>query len=285
MHGAIDDVEVLLAKNYVLIYHGFLDGHHVVVVHLATDNLNQVGVGLKLHVFKFHLVHLVNDPLVVGSQHLGTIAPVCLIAIVLFGIVGGSHVDTSHSTELTDGKGDFGRRTKALKEVSLDTIGREDSSNTLGKHTTIVAAVMTNDNALATFGEGLVDIIGETLSSHTDDIFIHAVGTWSHNAAESASSKFEAAIEGVNQFRGVFSREHGLDCILSFLVEQGIGGPFLSHEFALFAYVLSVHNSIGFFEGYISTCKCTTFFAETTKSGEALSIIICISYCFFTTKA
>ena len=87
MHGTINDVEVLLAKDNVLVYHSFLNCHHVVVVHFATDNLNQVGIGFELYVFELHLVHLVNDTLVVWCQHLSAIAPVCLVAIVFLGVV------------------------------------------------------------------------------------------------------------------------------------------------------------------------------------------------------
>ena len=200
MHSAIDDVEVLLAQDDVLVYHGFLDGSHVVEVHLAADNLDEVGVAFELHILDANLVHLVDNARVVRSKHLSTVFPIGLVAVVFLGVVAGSDVHAGLCAKLTDGEADFRRRTKALEEINLDAVGREDVGNGLGKEATIVAAVVTDNNAEALLTrESLVDVVGKALRSHADDVLVHTVGACAHDAAQSTCTELEVLIEGINE--------------------------------------------------------------------------------------
>ena len=77
------------------------------------------------------------------SQHLRTIVPVCLVAVILAGVVRSGDVHTSLTLQVTDGERNLRCRTQALEEINLDAVSREDVGNTLSKHTTIVTAVVT----------------------------------------------------------------------------------------------------------------------------------------------
>ena len=135
MHGRIDDVEILLTEDNVLVYHSRANSCHIVVVHLATDNLYLVPVGLKLNLVDSYLVHFLDDACVVRSKHLCTVAPVGLVAVVLLRVVRSSNVDTSLGAKLTDSERNFWCWAQTLEEVRLDAVGREDGSNSLGKET------------------------------------------------------------------------------------------------------------------------------------------------------
>ena len=104
VHRRVNDVEVFLAQDHILIYHRLLHCLQVIPVHLTTDDVDEFLVTLKLHVLDLHLVHLVDDTLVVRSQHLCTIVPVGLVAVVLTRVVRSGNVDTCLCAKLTDGE-------------------------------------------------------------------------------------------------------------------------------------------------------------------------------------
>ena len=98
----INNAEVLLAVNHVLVNQCLMHSVQVVNVHLTADNLDEVIVGRELHLVNCHLVHLVNDASVMGSQHLCTIVPISLVAVILAWVVAGCDIHTCLSTQLTD---------------------------------------------------------------------------------------------------------------------------------------------------------------------------------------
>ena len=81
-----------------------------------------------------------------GSNHLGTVIPVGLVAVVNLGIVRGRDVHTALATQATDGIAHLGGGAGTLKQIHLDAVGAEDVGNGLGKQATVVAHVMTHNH-------------------------------------------------------------------------------------------------------------------------------------------
>ena len=175
-----------------------MNGCHVVVIHLTTDDLNLIPVSLELHLVDSNLVHLLDDTGIVWSQNLSTITPVSLVTVVLLRVVRSSNVDTSLGTELADSEGNLWCWAEALEEISLDTISREDGSNSLSEETRVVTAVMAYNNrkVLLTW-ESLENVVSKALCSHTNDIFVHSVGTCAHNTAQTTSTELQVLIESI----------------------------------------------------------------------------------------
>ena len=220
---------------------------HIVVIHLTTDDLNLIPVSLKLHLVDSNLVHLLDDTGIVWSQHLSAIAPVSLVAIVLLRVVRSSNVDTSLGTELADSEGNLWCWAEALEEISLDTISREDGSNSLCEETRVVTAVMTYNNrkVLLTW-ESLEDVVSKALCSHTNDIFVHSVGTCAHNTAQTTSTELQVLIESIYECRLILSLEHCLYFVTSFFVKSRCE-PLLCSFFTLLdQFCVISHNLILF---------------------------------------
>ena len=137
--------------------------------------------------------------------------------------------------EMTDSKRNFGRWTETLEEIHLDAVGREDVGNGLSKFTSVVAAVMTDNNAevLATW-ECLEDVVGKALSGRTDNVAVHAVRTRSHDTTQTTCTKLKCLIETVDELRLVFCFQHSLHFGLSFGIEHRISGPNLCHFHTFF---------------------------------------------------
>ena len=239
----INDAEVFLTVNHLLVHQCLMHSVQIVDVHLTADNLDEVIVGRELHLVNRHLVHLVDDARVVWSQHLSTIVPVCLVAVVLAWVVAGGDVHTCLSTQLTDGERNFRRGAQALEEISLDAVGREDISHRLSKQTRIIAAVMTHHHTKILLArECLKDVVGKALSGHTHDVLVHAVGTCTHDAAQTARTKFQILIERIDESRLVFCIEHSLHFCLSLGIESR-REPLLCLSRTLFNQFV-VHNFI-----------------------------------------
>ena len=200
MHCAVNNVQVLLADDNVLVNHCLLHSSHIVVIHLTTYNLYEVPVGFELHIINLYLVNLVDNTLVVWSKYLCTVCPVSLVAVVLLGVVRSGNVNTGNCTQLTNGKTYLWGGAEALEQVSLDAVGAEDGCNALGKHATVVAAIVTNNNTLSTFWESLVYVVGKALCGHTYNILVHAVGAYSHDTAQTTGTELQALVEGINQW-------------------------------------------------------------------------------------
>ena len=263
MHGTIDDVEVFLAQDNVLVNHGFLDGSHVVEVHLTADNLDKVGVALELHIFDFNLVHLVDDARIVRREHLSAIFPISLVAVVFLRVVAGRHVHACLCAKLTDGKADLGRGTKALEEIDLDSVGREDVGNGLSEETAIVAAVVTDyDRQSLLSGESLVNVICKALSGHADDVFVHAIGSSAHNAAQTARSELQTLIKSIYEGCFILILHHFADFRFGFCIIIRRIEPCLGLCFAIFNQ-LYVHNLM-----YLKLKLCCKFTKKQAKDKE-----------------
>ncbi len=237
----INDAEVLLAVNHLLVHQCLMHSVQIVDVHLTTNNLDEVVIRRELHLVNRHLVHLVNNARVVWSQHLCTIVPISLVAVVLTRVVAGGDVHTSLSTQLTDGEGNFRRGTQALEKISLNAVGREDVSHRFGKQSRVVAAVMTHHHAQVFLaGECLQNVVGKTLCGHTHDVLVHAVRTSTHDATQTTCTKFQILIKRIDQGCLVLCIEHCLHFSLRFGIESW-REPFLSLSRTLLNQFV-VHN-------------------------------------------
>ena len=74
------------------------------LIHFLADNLNQVLVAVELDVGHRHLVHLFDNGSIVRSEHLRTVIPISLVAVVFSGVVAGCNVDTALAAEVANGK-------------------------------------------------------------------------------------------------------------------------------------------------------------------------------------
>ena len=259
VHGAVDNVEVFLAHDNFLVNHGFLNGSHIVVIHFSADDFNQFVVGLELYVLNLNLVHLVNDTLVMGSQYLCTVCPVSLVTVVFLGVVACCYVHTGNGTELADGKADFGSGAKAFKEIYLDAVGAENGRYGFCKEAAVVAAVVTHNHTALLSGESLQNVVGEALCGHAHNVFVHSVGSSTHNAAKTAGSELKVLIERVNQIRLVLLVKQGLYLCFSLCIKYRTVNPLLClcytgicqfnvHRFIMIKYYLMFFSAkISFF--------------------------------------
>jgi len=74
------------------------------LIHFLANNLNQVLVAVELDVVHSHLVHLFDNGSIVRSEHLRTVIPISLVAVVFSGVVAGCNVDTALAAEVANGK-------------------------------------------------------------------------------------------------------------------------------------------------------------------------------------
>ena len=73
-------------------------------VNLLAYDLDKFGVAFKLDVLNLHLINFGNDARVVWSQHLSTIVPISLVAVVLLGVVACGKNNTTLATKVTNCK-------------------------------------------------------------------------------------------------------------------------------------------------------------------------------------
>ena len=233
VHRGVNDIEVFLTQDGVLVDHNALNRHHVVVVHLTTDDLDEILVSLPFHVREGYFIHLFDDTLVMRLEHLRTILPVSLVSVVLFRVVGRGDVHTTLAFEMTDSERALRCRAEGLEEVHLDAVRGEDVRYGLGEETTVVTAVVTNHNRYAavlyilesTLFLHFEQVVRVTLGSHGYDVFIHTVGTRAHNTAKSASTEFEGTIESIDEF-GLILRFHHRFHLCAGLSVKRFAGPY-----------------------------------------------------------
>ena len=87
----------------------------------------------------FYLVYIVNYIGVVRRYNLGSVAPVCLVAVVLFRIVRCSYVYPALAAKFPYGKRKFGGWTEIVKQIYLYAVCRKNVSNYFCKFTAVVA--------------------------------------------------------------------------------------------------------------------------------------------------
>ena len=104
MKRSIHNAEVFLATDDFGVDGNGMNHVQINLIHFLADNLNQVLVAVELDVVHSHLIHLVYDGCIVRSEHLRTVIPISLVAVVFSGVVAGCNVDTALATEVANGK-------------------------------------------------------------------------------------------------------------------------------------------------------------------------------------
>ena len=157
-------------------------------------------ITLKFHVGHLHFIHLVDNSLIVWSQHLCAVFPISFVAVVLFGIVASRNVHTTLASKVPDGKRTLWRWAHIVEQIHLNAIGREYVCNRFGKQAAVVSAVVANGNLyLRQVGKVLFQVIGQSLCSHAHGVDVHSVAACAHDTAQTARSKLQILVEGVDK--------------------------------------------------------------------------------------
>ena len=169
------------------------------LIKVLPDVLDELGACLEADILDLgHLVHLDDRIAVVRGDHLGTIAPVSLIAVVLLGVVRGGDHHPTLAAQLADSEGDLWRRTEALEEIDLDAIGGEDLCRDAGEDIAIVAAVMADSYGdLRERGEFALEVVGQPLRRSPYRVAVHAIRAYAHNPTQPTGAELEVLVEGL----------------------------------------------------------------------------------------
>ena len=147
--------------------------------------MDELGASFEADIFSARdLIDLDDRVAVMRSEHLCPVRPISLVAVVFLGVVrGGDHYATL-AAQFADSKGYLGRRTKALEEIDLDAISREDLSCDACEDITIVTAVVTDSyRDLGEGSESLLEVVRQALCSGSDGVAVHAIGAYAHDSA------------------------------------------------------------------------------------------------------
>ena len=109
---------------------------------------------------------------------------------------------------------------KAIEDINLDSVCRKHVSGNLCKILTVIAAVERYADRQVAFAVGF-HVVGKTLGCHADCIFVHTVGSYTHNSAKTACTEFKIAVECVFQGYGIVSHKF-LYLVFCLLVEIAV---------------------------------------------------------------
>ena len=132
----------------------------------------------------------------------------------------GRHHHARDGFFLADGITHFGRRPQVVEQIDIDAVGGKHVRRNLGKLAAVVAAVVRDAYAQFTAAM-LFDVVGQSLGCHTHGVFVHPVGAYAHNAAQTARTEFQTAVEGILQTDGVFPL-HPADFFFRLFVEVAV---------------------------------------------------------------
>ena len=113
-----------------------------------------------------------------------------------------------------------------FKQINLDAVGRENFGCRFGKEPAVIAAVMSNGHFYFFVWKTFFKVIGITLGGHAYSIFIHAVGAYTHQSAQSARTKFQVAVKSVDHIIGLVTL-HLPDLFFYFFIESAVE-PFVN---------------------------------------------------------
>ena len=163
-------------------------------------------------------VDLIDDLLIHRRGDLRTVRPINLIPVIFLRIMRGCDHHSGNRTHLADGVAQFRRRTQIFEYEHVQSVGAEYVSGDLGELLGVVAAVVGNADADVIPGNFLKNIVGQSLRGHSDGIFVHPVGSDSHNAPEATGAKLQSLVECVLEPRRIIVPQ--LDHLhLGFLIE------------------------------------------------------------------
>ena len=187
-------------------------------VNILPDYLDVGFAAAHLHIFKaldFH--HLVNHIGVVRSHQLAAVVPIGLVAVILLGVVAGSHHHARLASEVAHGKRKLRSGTQSLEQIDMEAVCGQHIGSNLGKLAAVVTAVVAH-SGLDGIGRGkaLLHIVSQALSGHSHRVFVHAVGAHAHNAAQATRAELQTAVETLVQLVRVI--HHVADSLFGLLV-------------------------------------------------------------------
>ena len=134
-------------------------------------------------------------------SYLCTIFPVSLIAVVLFRVVRGCNHYTALAFEVADGVAELRNRTQRIKQVYFYAVCSKYICSYFCKLCAVVAAVKRNCHRnLRKIFIALFQVIGNTLCSHSNCIFVHSICTYAHNSAQTAGTELKHPVETLLKF-------------------------------------------------------------------------------------
>ena len=224
--GGVDNLHIVIFSHCLGRERKAFDTLEIDVVELLTNNLNVLLIKTANNlIYRGDFVYFLDNVFVVGCNNLRAILPICLIAIVLAGVVRGSHHYTTLAAELTDGKAQLRGGAERLEKVNLEAIGGKDVGSALGKLTTEVTAVVANGNFNLLTLKTFLQIVGQTLCCHTYCIYVHSVGANAKDAPQTAGAELQVLIETFGEFFGVIIHQVSY-LLLGFFVVVSVE-PFL----------------------------------------------------------
>ena len=123
----------------------------------------------------------------------------------------------------------------------MDAVGRHHFGGYLGEFLAVVTAVIGNAEAqVVPFAMG-EDVVREALGGHSNRVFVHTVGSYSHDAAKASGAEFEILVESILECGRVGIAEF-YDLAFGFGIEvagePGIGsGNIICHDNVFFCIV------------------------------------------------
>ena len=154
--------------------------------------MDELGASFEADIFSARdLIDLDDRVAVMGSEHLCPVRPISLIAVVFLWVVRGGDHYAALAAKFTNSKGYLGRRTKALEEIDLDAVSREDLSGDTCEDVTIITAVVADSyRDLGEGSESLLEVVRQALSSSPDGVAVHTVGAYAHDPAQTTRTEF-----------------------------------------------------------------------------------------------
>jgi len=105
--------------------------------------------------------------------------------------------------QVTYGEGQHRGGAQLREQVAGDAVGGEHVSGDVGEISAIVTRVEGNGHADFLVGELLFQIVGQSLGSGAHRVFVHAIGTYAHDAAQTTCAEFQVTVEGLGQLVGI----------------------------------------------------------------------------------
>ena len=218
MDWGVYNLKVVVTGNNIRAERKGFDAFEIDIVHLFAKDFDEVFVAFEFNVlYALNAVDIFDCVGVVWSGHLGTIVPICLVAVVFFWVVRCSDDYTALAAEFANCERHFGSWTRTFEEVNLDSVSRENVCADFSKQAAVVAHVVTDNNLdFREVLESIFQVVGEALSGSANGVDVHAVRANAHNATQTAGSEFEVFVETFNKVGFVFVFKHGLNSCLSF---------------------------------------------------------------------
>ena len=128
-----------------------------------------------------NLGHGVHQGLVLGRNNLPSVAPVYLVAVVFFGVVGGRDYDSGGTTLQPHRETQFRGRAKVLKKPYVHAVGSQNVCGNPRKFCGLVARIISNGHG------GILTCctnhIGQALGRKSDGVAVHSVAAEPHEPA------------------------------------------------------------------------------------------------------